>query len=109
MMPGATNRLADDEPIGKRRAIMGAHRADCKNIFATPGEQHGLAVCVAGQHAAVRKIAERYSLPQVRPGWCGGIRSHAWPPSCCYVPAPEQFVRRDSGFSDRRPPGAMVP
>jgi hypothetical protein len=63
---------------------MGAYGADGINVVAAAGEQHSLAAGMASQHAAVRKIAERDPLLQVRAGWWGGIRSHVWPPSRCY-------------------------
>jgi hypothetical protein len=62
-MPWAANGLANKEPIGERRAIMGAYGADRKDVFALAGEQHGFIAGMTGQHASVRKIVEGDALP----------------------------------------------
>jgi hypothetical protein len=82
---------------------MCAYGADGKKIFAAPDEQYSLAAGMAGQHAAVRKITERNSLPQVRPGWCGGIRSHAWPPSLLFSGTSVPLSPFDQICDRRRP------
>src|ERR1019366_2599914 len=76
VVPRAANRLANNETVGERPAIMGAYGADRKDILAPAGEQHGFAACMAGQPPAVLEIVECYSLPQIRASQLGGIRTH---------------------------------
>jgi hypothetical protein len=47
-MPRAANGLANKEPIGERRAIMGAYGTDRKDVFAPAREQHGFIAGMTG-------------------------------------------------------------
>src|ERR1039457_17491 len=52
MMPGTTNRIAHQQPVGERGAIMRAEGTDREQFVPAPREQHRFAVCVPEQHGA---------------------------------------------------------
>ena len=55
-MPGAADRVADDQPLGKRPAVVAADGADGEPLVADAGEQHGLLADMAGDAAADRHL-----------------------------------------------------
>jgi hypothetical protein len=67
MMPRTTNRIADEEPLGKRGAVMCADGADREQFFAAPDKEHRLAVRMPEQHGSVGNRYEFNPLREVRP------------------------------------------
>ena len=55
-MPGTTNLVADDQPIGERRMIMAAIGADDENIRAPANHDRLLAGDMARQNGPIGKI-----------------------------------------------------
>ena len=53
MVPGATDRLTDDDAFGERAAIMRAFGADREKLIAAPDEDYGLIVDMAFHYRAV--------------------------------------------------------
>ena len=66
MMPRATNRVADQQPVGQRGAIVRANSTDREQFVTAPRKQHRFAVCVPKQHSAVGNFRERDALDEVR-------------------------------------------
>jgi hypothetical protein len=54
------NRVADDETLCERTAVMRARRADREHFLARAHEHYALAVRVPEQHAAFFQIRARY-------------------------------------------------
>ncbi len=61
MVPRAAHRVADEEPLGERAAVVRARPADGV-------EQHRLAVGVAAEHPAVREIVDGNALLEIGTG-----------------------------------------
>ena len=49
-MPGTAYRLADEEPVGERRSIMGAKGAKREQLAVPPDQQDCFAIRMALQH-----------------------------------------------------------
>ena len=68
MVPRAAHRVADEEPLGERAAVVRARAADGVDVAAAADEQHRLAVGVAAEHPAVREIVDGNALLEIGTG-----------------------------------------
>src|SRR4051794_23135810 len=66
MVPWAPHGVRDDQPVGKRPAIVRAARSDREEFIAAACEQNGFLAHVSADHAAVGEIIERDALREVR-------------------------------------------
>ena len=53
-MPRASNRIAYEEALFERSAVVGADGTDREHLVAAPGEEHRFAARVPEQHRSVR-------------------------------------------------------
>ena len=68
VVPGTAHRIADQQALGERPAVVGAGSAD-GGVLGTPArDQHGFIADVAGEHAAVGHIRWRNPLGQIGTG-----------------------------------------
>ena len=78
VMPGAPHGIADDDPVGERRAVMGALCADREHVVALPDEEDRLVADMPFKEGAVAQSGERNALGKVRPSGpsaCDPIRT----------------------------------
>jgi hypothetical protein len=80
VMPGATNRIVQDEALGERRSVVSADAADREHLIATACEQHGLATDVPGEHVTVLQLRRIDALLEVGP-FCLFCTGAHWDPS----------------------------
>ncbi len=52
-MPGAANRIVDEQPLAQRGAIVRADGTDREQLVAAPDKEHRFAVRVPEQHGSV--------------------------------------------------------
>jgi len=76
MMPGAADRVADNEPIHQRTVVVRAVGADREHLRPTPHQQNLLVADMAGQLAAIGKLGERNALRQIGPAVLRFVRCH---------------------------------
>ena len=66
MMPGAADRVADQQPFRERAAVMRACRANRKDFPGGSGEKHRILADMAEEHGAVVKLPDIDTLREVR-------------------------------------------
>src|SRR5262249_42371068 len=67
VVPRGPDRVADNETLGERTAVVRAGRADGEEFLATARQEHGVISDMPGDHAAVGNITERDTLREVGP------------------------------------------
>ena len=53
-MPGASDRIADKQPLFERSTVVRADCADGEHLVAAPDEEDGLALRLPQQHGSIR-------------------------------------------------------
>jgi hypothetical protein len=66
VVPRAPHRVADDQTLAKRTAVVRACRADCEKFVAPACEEHGLLAHMPAHHAAITEMVERDAAREVR-------------------------------------------
>ena len=66
VVPWTANGLFDNEPLGKRTAVVRADGADCEYLVATAHEDRRLAMRMSQQALAFRELRQGHALRQVR-------------------------------------------
>jgi hypothetical protein len=80
VMPWATHRLTDHQPLGKRPVIVGAVRRDREDLLSRPRQENCLAVRVANQHLAIAQALSRNAFGKIRSTQLGLALSQASSP-----------------------------
>jgi hypothetical protein len=84
VVPRAAQRLAGQQAVGERRAVVGAVRAEREDLFAAARQEHRLAVGVTLEQRAVRQLGERDAGREIGSGELlrsahgGVLRSRTW-------------------------------
>ena len=82
MVPGAPHGIADQQPLDQGAAVVAARRADREPFLALSDQQDCLVARVTHDHTAVRDVALRNALGEVRSGRAfllvGHLRSPGW-------------------------------
>ena len=73
VVPGTTYRVAHDQTLGQRTAVVGADRADGEPLRLLSDQQHGLVAHVARQYRAFGNLAHRYPGLKIGTGRCGCV------------------------------------
>src|SRR5207244_11714124 len=68
VVPRTAHRVADEESLGERAAVVRARGADGVDVAAAADEQHRLAVGVAAEHRAVRELLDGNALLEIGTG-----------------------------------------
>ena len=66
MMPGAADRVADQQPLCERAAVMRARRSDRKDFARGSRDEHRILADMAEEHGAVVKLPDIDTLREVR-------------------------------------------
>ena len=77
VMPGTTNRIADQQPVRERGAVVRAEGTDREQFLPAPRENHRLAAHVPGEHPAVADVRDWDARGEVRPRECRGSFGHS--------------------------------
>ncbi len=64
-MPGTADRIADEDSLGKRSAVMAAGRADRINGAAAFDEKNSLVADMSGEHSVIRNIGGGNALAEI--------------------------------------------
>ena len=64
-MPGASDRVADEDPFRERSSVVRARRSDREDLLSAARKERGLAPDVAEEHASVRDLRDRHARAQV--------------------------------------------
>ena len=65
-MPGTAYGAVHNKAVGKRAVVVGAVRADRKDLVSAADNQDLLAAAMANQHAAIREFSKRNPLREIR-------------------------------------------
>jgi hypothetical protein len=65
MVPGAADRLADDQAFGQRPAIMRAFGANGEQLIAAPDKDHLLIIDMTFQHVTVGDRGELHAETEI--------------------------------------------
>jgi hypothetical protein len=76
MMPWASNRIANEETLFERRAVVRADGPDCEYLIAAPGQEHRLAQRMPEQHGSIRDRSELDALGEIGPAEFGLFFTH---------------------------------
>ena len=66
-MPGTAHRIVDEQPFGKRAAVVRADGADREQLTAATDEEQRFALSVAEQHRAFGEGRQRHALREIGP------------------------------------------
>ena len=69
MVPRTSNGIADDDPVGERRAIMRALGADREDVVALAREENRLVTDMSFKQASIREAREGDAGGEVRAFW----------------------------------------
>src|SRR5262245_27590923 len=65
-MPGAADRVVNDQPLAERASVMGAGGADRQDFSAPASQQHRLVPDLTDKHRAIGEIILRNTVRQIR-------------------------------------------
>lgn len=66
VVPGTSNRIADQKSLLERSPVMGADRTDREHLIATSGQEHRFAASVPEQHGSVGNRRKLNTFREVR-------------------------------------------
>src|SRR5262245_3023627 len=69
-------RLADNQSVGERAAVMRTSRADREQFVAMAREQHGVVAHMPAHHAAIGNVINGHAAGEIRPFWLGLLSAH---------------------------------
>src|SRR6185436_11863474 len=68
VVPRASHRLADDDPVGERALVVCARRANSKDLVVHSGHEHGVVADMSEDLVLGVEAAYRYAGAEIRPG-----------------------------------------